>query len=156
MSNPQSFSAKKIPNQLSSWQTGEQRTRNQRTCKATKAKGQAKSAPALLGDAQLLKAMFAYEKHGHRMLVTCSTCSLQTQYRAAWFNTCAFKPLAEPAVTIYLKMHRQKLIPVFEAWDFWWRLLKMILLLFCTMKTPENVEILVSIYRPCNGSEHSK
>lgn len=119
MSNHQSFSPKKSPiNSPGKQFLGKQQTENQRTCMATKAKGQARSAPALLSDAQLLKAMFAYEKHEHRMLTTCSTCSLQIQYRAAWFNAHTFKPLAEPAVTICLKMHGQNVIPVFEAWDF--------------------------------------
>lgn len=68
---------------------------------------------------QLLKAMFAYEKHEHRILMTCSTYSLQIQHRAAWFNTRTFKLSVEPVVIIYLKMSgEKKKYLVFEAWEF--------------------------------------
>lgn len=84
MSNPQSFSPKNP--QTTPQLPGKQPTEKQRTCKATKATGHQSSAPALFGDMQLVKPMFAYEKHEHRVLLTCSTCSLQIQHRAAWFN----------------------------------------------------------------------
>lgn len=85
--------------------------------------------------------------------MTCSTSSLQIQHRAAWFNTHTCKLLVEPVVTIYLKMYGgKKKSPVFEAWDIWWRLLK-IMLMLRTTKTPENVEERhINIYRPFNVS----
>lgn len=106
MSNPQSFSSKNPQTTLQF--SSKQPTENWRTCKATKAKGRQSSAPALFGDMQLLKAMFAYEKHEHRILMTCSTYSLQIQHRAAWFNTRTFKLSVEPVVIIYLKMSGEK------------------------------------------------